>query len=91
MKFEWDQDKSKSNKIKHGIDFTVARALWNDPDRIVIRAPYPLENRYIMIAQIEDKIWAAIYTIRGSSFRIISVRRARKKEEDLYGKEKIRN
>jgi uncharacterized DUF497 family protein len=86
MQFEWDPKKSQINTKKHGIDFKAAKALWNDPDRVVIRAPYPLENRYILIGQLEDKIWTAIYTIRSSAFRIISVRRARKKEEDLYGK-----
>jgi uncharacterized DUF497 family protein len=86
MQFEWDPKKSQINTKKHGIAFKAAKALWNDPDRVVIRAPYPLENRYILIGQLEDKIWTAIYTIRSSAFRIISVRRARKKEEDLYCK-----
>ncbi len=91
MLFEWDPKKSQINSKKHDIDFKTAKTLWNDPDRVVIRAPYPLENRYILIGQLQDKIWTAIYTIRDGIFRIISVRRARKKEGDLYGKEKIRN
>ena len=31
MKFEFDENKSKSNKIKHGIDFEEAKKLWKDP------------------------------------------------------------
>ena len=84
MKFEWDTNKSINNKEKHGIDFESARSLWNDPDRIEILAPYPLENRYILIGKIGVKIWSAIYTLRGKTIRIISVRGSRKQEKRLY-------
>ena len=53
MEFEFDDNKSKRNKIKHGIDFIEAQVLWDDPDLI--------EN-----------------------IRIISVRRARKEEVEIY-------
>ena len=36
--FEYDDDKSAANQEKHGIDFLVAQALWNDPDLLEIRA-----------------------------------------------------
>ena len=36
--FEYDEIKSKSNKLKHGIDFLKAQALWNDTERIEIIA-----------------------------------------------------
>ena len=84
MKFEWDNEKSASNKLKHGIDFEDARKLWDDHLRIEIQAPFPDEERFILIGKIRSKIWTAIYTIRGESIRIISVRRARKKEASLY-------
>ncbi|MBW1717450.1 MAG: BrnT family toxin [Deltaproteobacteria bacterium] len=84
MKFEWDNNKSSSNKLKHGIDFQTATRLWDDPDRIEIDTPYPLENRYILIAKLDQKCWAAVFTKRGKAIRIISVRRARKREVELY-------
>ena len=34
MEFEWDKNKSHSNKIKHGIDFDTAKYLWNDSNRV---------------------------------------------------------
>jgi uncharacterized protein len=34
LKFEFDMQKSQSNKEKHGIDFIEAQALWGDNDRI---------------------------------------------------------
>ncbi|MCJ7746848.1 MAG: BrnT family toxin [Desulfobacterales bacterium] len=84
MKFEWDSSKSQLNRRKHGIDFETAKILWSDENRVEIHAPHPVEDREILIAKHFDKIWAAIYTMRGDTIRIISVRRARKKEVDLY-------
>jgi uncharacterized DUF497 family protein len=87
MKFEWDPDKSFSNKAKHGIDFASAQDLWEDESRIEIHAPYPLEDRTVLIGRYKRKLWAAVYTLRGDAIRIISVRRARKREVNLYEKE----
>lgn len=87
MQFEWDEGKSKSNNLKHGIDFDMAKGLWLDEDRIEIHAPHPVEDR-IAIAEFNEKIWTAVYTLRKGKIRIISVRRARRKEEILYEKEK---
>ena len=89
MKFEWDEDKSRINKAKHGIDFETARDLWLDENRIEIHAPHPLEDRMIIIEKREDKLWSAVYTMRDDAIRIISVRRARKRETSLYEKENI--
>ena len=88
MKFEWDEGKSKSNNLKHGIDFEMAKGLWLDEKRIEIHVPHPVENRWIVIAELNEKIWAAVYTLRNGKIRIISVRRARRKEEILYEEEK---
>ncbi len=89
MRFEWDPAKSTANKLKHGIDFTAARDLWLDENRIEIHLSHPVENRRIIIAKLNNKHWTAVYTIRGGATRIISVRRSREKEAALYDKEKI--
>ena len=80
MEFEWDDKKSVSNKTKHGIDFNAAIELWNDDNRVEIETSYPDEDRHILIGKIGDKLWTAIFTWRGNTYRIISVRRSRKKE-----------
>jgi uncharacterized DUF497 family protein len=87
MDFEWDSDKSVSNKAKHGIDFETAKSIWLDENRVEIHAPYPVENRGILIGKYQNKLWTAIYTMRGNAIRIISVRRARKKEANCYEEE----
>ena len=87
MQFEWDVTKSTANKAKHGIDFNTAKNIWLDENRVEIQAPYPVEDRTILIDQYQDKLWTAIYTMRGDTIRIISVRRAREKEARLYEEE----
>lgn len=88
MKFEWDPAKSESNRKKHGIDFQTAKEVWSDELLVEIYAPHPVENRGIVIGQLHGKLWTAIYTMRGNAVRIISVRRSKKKEMELYEKEK---
>jgi uncharacterized DUF497 family protein len=90
MPFEWDSQKSIANKEKHGIDFETAKRLWSDESRVEIHASHPVEDRWIMIGKKDDKLWTAIYTLRGNAIRIISVRRSREKEVDLYDKKVIR-
>ncbi|MFC1886720.1 BrnT family toxin [Thermodesulfobacteriota bacterium] len=85
MKFQWDKNKSKSNKEKHGISFEDAQCLWNDPLRVEIQTSFPDEDRWILIAKLDGKIWTAVFTIRNQSTRIISVRHSREKEVLLYG------
>jgi hypothetical protein len=88
MRFEWNHHKNLSNLAKHGIDFETAKNLWLDKNRVEIWAPYPIEDRGIIIGKYEEKLWTAIFTLRGDAIRIISVRRARRKEAKLYDKEK---
>jgi len=85
MEFEWVENKSRANKSKHGIDFNAAMELWNDQDRIEIQTNFPAEARNALIGKIGTKLWTAIFTRRVNAIRIISVRRARKKETKLYG------
>ena len=84
LKFEWDETKSRSSEIKHGIDFESATELWNDNHRIEILTLYPIENRSILIGKINGRMWTAVFTRRGNAVRIISVRCSRKKEVNLY-------
>ncbi len=49
MEFEFDENKSASNKVKHGIDFREAQALWSDPDLIEIPAKTSDEPRFLVI------------------------------------------
>ncbi|MBC2741628.1 MAG: BrnT family toxin [Desulfosarcina sp.] len=84
MNFEFDLQKSDSNRRKHGIGFSAARLLWADPDRIQIPAKEVDEPRFMVIGKIEEKHWSAIITYRDEKIRIISVRRSRDEEIEIY-------
>jgi uncharacterized DUF497 family protein len=84
MKFEFDLQKSDSNRQKHGIDFSTAQLLWTDPDRIQIPAKDVDEPRFMVIGKINEKHWSAIITYRDEKIRIISVRRSRDEEIEIY-------
>jgi len=90
MKFEWDPQKSIANQGKHGIDFETAKRLWSDENRVEIHVSHPVEDRWILIAKKDEKRWTAIYTFRGNTIRVISVRRSREKEVDLYDGKVVR-
>lgn len=88
MEFEYDRNKSDANKEKHGIDFEEAQALWLDEDRVVVRTQYVSERRDLVIGRIRGVCWTAVVTPRGDAIRIISVRRSREMEMDIYDGEK---
>lgn len=82
--FEFDETKSTANTEKHGIDFRTAQKLWDDPDLLEIGAKSEGEPRFLVIGRIGEKYWSAVVTYREERIRIISVRRSREREEELY-------
>ena len=84
MVFEFDKRKSQSNKKKNGVDFVEAHKLWEDPDRIEIPLKTTDESRFIIIGKISDQHWSSIITYRNEKVRIISVRRSRMEEIEIY-------
>jgi len=84
IKFEFDEKKSQSNVLKHGIDFLEAQKLWEDTELLEIPAKVKGEPRSIVIGIIDGKHWSGVITYRDENVRIISVRRSRKEEVSLY-------
>ena len=84
MSFEFDPNKSKKNKEKHGLDFIEAQALWDDPDLLEIPAQTDDEPRFLVIGKIKKKHWSGVITYRDENIRIISVRRSRTEEVEVY-------
>ena len=82
--FEFDEAKSQANLEKHGIDFEAAQTLWTDPYLLEIRANSEDEPRFLLIGKIGEKHWSAVVTYRQGRIRLISVRRSRQKEVELY-------
>jgi len=82
--FEYDKSKSLSNEVKHGISFDAAQNIWSDSEAVTLKTSDHGEVRYLLIARLYDKHWTAIFTYRQLKIRIISVRRSRKNEVNVY-------
>ncbi|PID77048.1 MAG: hypothetical protein CSB24_03460 [Deltaproteobacteria bacterium] len=86
MDFEWDIDKNRKNKKRHGVDFEFASKVFIDPNllsRIDDRVDYG-ETREIALAMYLGVILSVVYTWRGDRIRIISARKATKYEQRRY-------
>lgn len=87
MAFEYDPGKSQKNRRKHGIDFDEAQKMWEG--RVVeVPARDAGERRMMAIGMLEGKYWSAIITRRGTTVRLISVRRSRDEEKTIYEKKR---
>ena len=84
MEFEFDANKSATNKTKHNIDFIEAQKLWRDTHLVEVPANTTDEPRFLVIGKIADKHWSAVITYRSDKIRIISVRRSRTEEVNIY-------
>ncbi len=84
MTFEFDPDKSASNKIKHGLDFFEVQELWNSERVEISVKTISEEPRFAVIGIINDRFYTVIVTYRGSSIRLISARPSRTNEKKLY-------
>ena len=82
--FEFDEGKSVANKAKHGIDFVESQRLWLDDMLVEIPARTSDEPRFLVVGKIAGKHWSAVITYRDDRIRLISVRRSRIEEVEIY-------
>jgi uncharacterized DUF497 family protein len=82
LQFEYDENKSNLNKIKHGIDFEEAKSIFNEKNVFIKRAKtIDDEERYAITGLINKKCYTIIFTFREANIRLISARRCRKNEK----------
>jgi len=86
MEFEWDPAKAEANLAKHGIDFDDAIGVFDDPAVGTEPDPrhYSGEMRYRAIGRVGETILLVCYTMRAKRRRIISARRASRRERKAY-------
>lgn len=95
MLFEWDENKNRANRTKHGIDFAFASLAFDDPFAIVTQdRDTDGEQRYQLIGAVFGRIVLVAHAMRGKSrtgsaedkliIRIISARKATTAERKLY-------
>jgi len=86
VRFQFDPAKAASNLKKHGVSFADAEGVFYDPLAIHLADPdYTDEERFAAVGMgSAGKILTVVYTLRGNEIRIISVRRATRKEVKDY-------
>ena len=86
MQFEWDENKARSNKAKHGVDFESARQFDFDTALYIVDNTVAYgEERWQAIGFIGPRLHTLIFTDRESRIRIISLRKASYAEmKDFY-------
>lgn len=89
VKFQFDEQKSRINLDKHGISFIDAQALWDDPGLLRISARDRGEERSIFVGKPQGRQRSAVVTLGDDEVRIISVRRSRTKEVQLYESQRV--
>ena len=86
LQFEWDDDKARSNVVKHRVTFYTAAAIFEHEviERVDDGEDYG-EIRMIAIGRVEFDIFEIVYTMRGTNtVRIISARKASKNDRERY-------
>jgi uncharacterized DUF497 family protein len=87
LRFEWDPGKAARNAKKHGVSFDEAATIFHDPMFITVidQEHSSDEERYITIGLSSDgRLLIIAHTDREGQVRIISARKATKKEEQFY-------
>jgi len=90
MEYEWDENKRQSNLEKHGLDFVIAYNIYESADKLSIPSNNSNEFRWIDIAPVgkELVVLTLVYTYREEIVRIISLRKASKKERRFYNEKR---
>jgi uncharacterized DUF497 family protein len=86
MEIEFDPNKASSNLIKHGISFEESSTALLDPLALVREDPDAEgENRWVLIGMSNQaRLLTVVYTLRNERIRLISARKATKKEAKNY-------
>jgi uncharacterized DUF497 family protein len=85
MAFEWDDVKARKNLDKHGIGLSLARRAFLDANRLEFKSDGEYdERRWVVIALVVDQMLVVVYTMREEVYRLISARRAERRERERY-------
>ena len=87
LRFEWDPDKARKNLEIHAISFDEASTAFRDTLSLAIHDPLHSEeeDRFVLIGNShKDRLLVVVHTERGDNIRLISARKASKKERTQY-------
>ena len=86
--FDWDERKRRRNLAEHGIDFLEVLSVFDASHRVEFedtRKDYG-ERRHVILCPLEGRLFHVTYTVRGSNRRIISARKANRREQRIYAR-----
>lgn len=84
MIFEWDSNKRAANLDKHGLDLTDGAAMFDGRRVFTYPSPRSDEQRHVTVGRLADVFVAVVWTQREAAVRLISFRRARGGERQVY-------
>jgi uncharacterized DUF497 family protein len=90
MLFDWDEEKARSNFIKHGVSFDEATSVFDDPLFLTFADPQHSlnEQRFLIMGEsAKGRLLVVSYTDRAAKTRLISARLATRKERKAYESE----
>ena len=83
--YEWDKKKNQENLSKHGLDFEDAEIVFSGPCVSFVDDRFEYgEQRFITLGLLQGRTVVIAHTLRGEDTRIISMRKANKREEKIY-------
>ena len=86
MLTEWDPGKARLNARRHGVSFADAVASLEDEGALTMRDPFSEEEERWVTMGLDamGRVLVVIYTWRGESMRLISARKATRREQRRY-------
>lgn len=83
--FEWDPEKARENRRKHGIRFSDTVFVFADDRAITMEDDFVWEERYVTIgSDLLGRVLVVVFAFREESIRIISARKATARERRQY-------
>lgn len=83
--YEWDAEKARANRLKHGVSFADAVATLEDEQALTVEDDFPGERRFITLGRDPfGRILVVVYTYRFRAIRIISARKATPSERRQF-------
>ena len=87
MTYEWDEATNRSNFAKHGVDFTDAESVFAGPGITFVDNRFDYgEERYVSLGLLAGRVVVIAHSLRGDATRIISMRKANRREQKIYQK-----
>ena len=91
LRWTWDREKNRTNRLKHGLSFPTAARVFDDPMAMTHRDPYPEDERWRTIGTVGTAVVLVVHTWPEDDWptdddvgRIISARKATARERTAY-------